>query len=148
LYAQLYFYDAVDALNYWKRRNPNPRRQILAIIQQALSQSNPFCQVFLHACDILRRLDSGTLAIHIVDNPDSDQCRYNAPTVYEIAAIIVGNDQDVNDGRDIILRPRAGGLQRISDLHSVYAPLHYVLLFPLGTAGWNANLKLQPAKTK
>ena len=32
--------------------------------------------------------------------------------------------------------------ESISDLHSTYMPLHYVLLFPLGTAGWNPNLKL------
>jgi len=62
--------------------------------------------------------------------------------------VIVGNDQQVNDGRDIILRPRNGGLQRISDLNSAYAPLHYVLLFPLGTPGWNPSLKLCTTVTK
>ena len=62
--------------------------------------------------------------------------------------LIVGDDQDPNCGRDIILRPRVGGLQRISDLHSAYAPLHYVLLFPLSIAGWSPNLKLLPAETK
>ena len=147
-YAQLYFYDAADALNYRNQRNPNLRGEIIDIIQQALHQSNPFCQVFLHARDVLHQQHCGTLAIRIVNNPEADQRRYNAPTVDEIAVLIVGNDQDANDGRDIILRPRDGGLQRISDLHSAYAPLHYVLLFPLGTAGWNTNLTLHPAKVK
>ncbi len=49
--------------------------------------------------------------------------------------VIVGNDQDVNTGHDIILQPCVGGLQCISDLYSAYAPLHYVLLFPLNTVG-------------
>ncbi len=62
--------------------------------------------------------------------------------------LIVGNDQEANDGWDIILQPYDGGLQHISDLHSAYAPLHYVLLFPVGTAGWNTNLTLHPTKVK
>jgi hypothetical protein len=68
--------------------------------------------------------------------------------VDEVAAVVVGNDQQPNDGRDILLRPRDGGLQRISDLHSAYALLYYVLLFPLGTPGWHVNLKLQTPERK
>ncbi len=62
--------------------------------------------------------------------------------------LIVGNKQDINSSQDIILWPCDGGLQRISDLHSAYAPLHYMLLFPLGTAGWNPNLTLQTVDPK
>jgi hypothetical protein len=147
-YTQLYFYDPADALNHRKRRNPNLRGQILHTIQQALHHSNPFCQLFLNARDVLRRETVGSLAIRIINNPETDQRRYNAPTVDELAVLVIGNDQDVTEGRDIILRPRHGGLQRISDLHSAYAPLHYVLLFPMGTSGWNTNLTLHPPNAK
>ena len=148
LYAQLYFYDADDVLNHRKRQNPNLRRELLDTIQQCLCQSNPFSHMFLNACNILHQQPFGNLAIWIVTDPEKDHHRYNLPTVDKIAVIIVGNNQQVNDGHDIILRPRDGGLQRISDLHSAYAPLHYVLLFPLGTPGWNTSLKLCTPATK
>jgi hypothetical protein len=147
-YAQLYFYDADDVLNHRKRRNPNLRREIIDSIQQCFSQSNPFSHVFLNAHNILQQQHVGSLAVHIVADPEKDHRRYNTPTVDEIAVVIVGNDQQSNDGRDIILRPRDGGLQQISNLHSAYAPLHYVLLFPLGTPEWNPSLKLRPPTTK
>ena len=147
-YAQLYFYNADNAIRYRKRHNPNLRRELLDIIQQSLYECNPFSKVFLHARNVLHRLNSGSLAIQIVADPQTDQHQYNAPTVNEIAVLIVRNEQDVNGGRDIILQPHDGGLQRISDLHSAYAPLHYVLLFPLGTAGWNPNLTLQTTDPK
>ncbi len=98
VYAQLYFYDADDVIHYRTRRNPNLWGEIIDILHRSLSECNPFSQVFLHACDILHRINSGNLAIHIVADPLTDQRRYNIPTVDEIAVVIVGNDQDVNTG--------------------------------------------------
>ena len=54
-------------------------------------------------CDILCHLNSRSLSIQIVADPQTEQCRYNAPTIDEIAVLIVRNDQDVNSGGDIIL---------------------------------------------
>ena len=44
----------------------------------------------------MRQVDSGTLAIRIVADPETDLCRYNTPTVDEIAVLIVGDNQDPN----------------------------------------------------
>lgn len=41
-----------------------------------------------------------------------------------------------------MLRRRSGRIERISDLSPLYAPLHYVLLFPWGTKGWTYTLRL------
>jgi hypothetical protein len=98
LYAQLYFYDTDNALNHRKRQNPNLHREVLDTIQQSLCHCNPFSRVFLNVHDILRQQRFGNLAIHIVADPKKDQRRYNAPTVDEIAVVIIGNDQQVNNG--------------------------------------------------
>ena len=121
---------------------------MLDTIQQCLCHCNPFSRVFLNARNILQQQCFSNLTIRIVTDPEKDQHRYNPPTINEIAVVIVGNDQQVTDSCDIILRPRDGGLQRISDLHSAYTPLHYVLLFPLGTPGWNPSLKLHMTAPK
>ena len=54
--------------------------------------------------------------------------------------------------QDVVLRPRAAAdgrnLQRISECHRAYEPLHFVLLFPLGTDGWHPQLQQQPPVRK
>jgi hypothetical protein len=71
-YAQLYFYDANDAINHCKWRNPNLRRELLDTIQQCLCHCNPFSCVFLNAHDILRQQRFSNLAIRIITDPEKD----------------------------------------------------------------------------
>lgn len=58
-----------------------------------------------------------------------DRRRYNAPTADENGILIFGNDGDKNAGmRDIVLRNRSDGLERISDMHRFYDVPHHGLL--------------------
>ncbi|CAG8598507.1 20118_t:CDS:2, partial [Racocetra persica] len=58
---------------------------------------------------------------------DKTKCHDMAP---DIAAIMVGNGHEVNlTSCDILLRTHDGNLQRISEFHLLYNPLHYILLF-------------------
>ncbi|XP_074649050.1 uncharacterized protein LOC141904363 [Tubulanus polymorphus] len=54
---------------------------------------------------------------------------------------------DVCGNADVIVQFREGGLKKISNLHRSYDPLHYVLLFPYGTDGWQLGLKTTDNKT-
>ena len=73
-----------------------------------------------------------------------DPRRYNLPNdSNEIAAIIPGNgSEDVKKDRDIVLHWQDGRLEEISNLHPLYAPLHYVLLFPSGEYGWHPRIPI------
>jgi hypothetical protein len=84
------------------------------------------------------------LRIHV--NIQQDQRQYNAPVVDEIAAIIPGDGTDADNTRDIILHRVGGPLQRISEIHPAYTPLHYVLLFPYGECGWHVGIPLHDAQ--
>ncbi len=44
---------------------------------------------------------------------------------------------------DIVILSTNGYFQRVSPLHSAYAPLHYVLLFPNGRNGWHDGIPLK-----
>ena len=57
---------------------------------------------------------------------------YNLPTTSEIAMLIVGDIDDLNEDRDIIIQTQSGELQRIHELHPLYLPLQYPLLFATG----------------
>jgi hypothetical protein len=50
--------------------------------------------------------------------------------------------------RDICLRLHNGNLQRISETHPSYDPLHYVLLFPKGDDGWHINIPLKESQKR
>ena len=55
--------------------------------------------------------------------------RYNAPTVNEVAVLLVDEDKGP---RDIILHCRDNQIKRVSKLHRSYDPLQYPLMFPRG----------------
>ena len=44
---------------------------------------------------------------------------------------------------DIVVRKTDGGLSEIADTHRSYNPLHFVLLFPIGSDVWRISRKLQ-----
>ena len=102
-------------------RNPNLLPDTTLLLQQTLYTFNRYSQFYLHTHEILRRDPSKDIAFCIMSDPATDLRRYNLPTVDEIAFIIPGDETQAVDPRDIILRPRSGGLQHISDLHA-YIP--------------------------
>ena len=42
---------------------------------------------------------------------------------------------------DLVINKRGGGLEKISDLNPKAMPLHFTLLFPEGTYGYDQDLK-------
>jgi hypothetical protein len=142
-YAQLYFYDPVDALNYRMNRNKDLSRETMDCLQNMLLRVNRYKTLFFHAFEILESTPSRELGIRIIADPSTDLRRYNDPTVDEIAVIVPGDQEHARDPRDIILHRRGGDLEFIHDHHRAYAPLHYVLLFPYGTHGWTYGLPLE-----
>ena len=57
---------------------------------------------------------------------------------------MIGDEQETeHQNCDIILQPHEGGMQRISEIHCAYAPLHYVLIFPRGENGWHPNIPIR-----
>ncbi|PNX73420.1 ATP-dependent DNA helicase PIF1 [Trifolium pratense] len=59
----------------------------------------------------------------------------------EVAALIVGDFDSTEDGRDIVVRKQDGRLKRIHETHPKYIPLQYPLLFPHGEDQYDEKLK-------
>ncbi|GKA76485.1 putative PIF1 DNA helicase/replication protein A1-like protein [Tanacetum coccineum] len=66
--------------------------------------------------------------------------QYNAPTVSEVAAIIINDFGDVHPTRDIVVEQKDTGPQRVSELHPSYMALQYPLLFPYGEDGFHEKI--------
>jgi hypothetical protein len=93
---------------------------------------------------VAERLQGGAieLSFRLVNDRRTDLRHYNAPTTNEVGALMVGGDVDEADARNIVIHSTNGYFQRVSPLHSAYALLHYVLLFPDGCNGWHDNIPL------
>ncbi|GFS97808.1 helitron_like_N domain-containing protein [Nephila pilipes] len=65
--------------------------------------------------------------------------RFNAPTVDEVAIIIVG---DQFQFRDIVLYRRNEQLTKVSETHRCYDALQYPIIFWDGADGYNFSVKM------
>ncbi|CAG8778985.1 13049_t:CDS:2, partial [Rhizophagus irregularis] len=100
-------------------------------LQQMLHDINPYVNQFRQAGNLLKHNPSLDLKLVITNNRTKDPQRYNTPNASEVAAIMIGNGQEIeHQNRDIVLQPHEGNIKQISELHCAYTPLHYVLMFP------------------
>ncbi|RDX46067.1 hypothetical protein OH76DRAFT_1330930, partial [Lentinus brumalis] len=147
IYAQLYIYDdqqaALDARSANNDHELN--RGVMAELQGMFMEHNPLVPLYRAAHEWFMRQPAeqrNDLIARIVLEPTADGRRYNLPTASEVAAIIPGSGENeaVDKHRQIAIRLQSGDLQFISHLNPLYAPLHYVLLFPRGQQGWHINI--------
>ncbi|KAF8805649.1 hypothetical protein BYT27DRAFT_7296327 [Phlegmacium glaucopus] len=153
-YAQLYVYDPHLAYRYRVSRNPNLSLHTMVTLQDVMYHQNTYSAIYQHAYEVLEMYDAPDFTMKLCVLPGNDPRRYNLPTTDEVGVILPGGDDFRGDYRDIIihLRPQHYHnrhdhrehlqLQRINEGHPAYAPLHYVLLFPYGEAGWFQGLSV------
>ncbi|KAF8841619.1 hypothetical protein BDN67DRAFT_900978, partial [Paxillus ammoniavirescens] len=144
-YAQLYIHDPQAALGYCCCRNENLCPATMEIVQTVLSEYHFYAGIYKHAYEVLQQheqVEDVVIRLHCA--PGQDQRRHNLPTADEIAVVLPGDGSQPHDSRDIILRLRwpDGPLQRISEGHSAYACLHYMVFFPYGEDGWHWGLRM------
>ncbi len=106
-----------------------------------LHECNPYARIYQTA---MGPLQGGVveLSLRLLNDRRTDLWHYNAPTTDEVGALMVGGNVDEANARDIDICLTNGYFQCVSPLHSAYAPLHYVLLFPNGRNGWHDGIPL------
>jgi hypothetical protein len=82
------------------------------------------------------------VSLRLFRNRQRDPRVYNMPELDEVAALIVGDIGDEEEGRDIVVRERDGYLQRIHETHAKYIPMQYPLLFPFGEDQYQEKVPL------
>ena len=145
VFAQIYIYDPAEQLAQRQGNNRNLNPQIMAIIQAVIHQSHPYMELYRQAFEVMSEKppeERSTVAMRLCAERHQDLRRYNLPTANDEVAVIIPGDgsEECSDHRDIILRLRGGGLQRMSHLHPSYSTLHYPILFPHGEDGWHIDI--------
>ena len=69
--------------------------------------------------------------LRLIGSRNSDGRRYNLPTVFEVAGLIISDIDPEEKYRDIVIETQSETLQRINELHLSYIPLQYPLLLSL-----------------
>nr|KYP33080.1 hypothetical protein KK1_046107 [Cajanus cajan] len=124
-------------------KNSNPlHTEIVSDIKEMLDSHNPYVQTYRMVQDRLKKSNAHSLKFRIIGKRGKYGRRYNLPTVFEVAALVVGDFDAGNDESDIILETQQGYLQPISVVSFAYLLLHYPLLFPHEEDGYSDDILL------
>ncbi|KAF6172160.1 hypothetical protein GIB67_003852 [Kingdonia uniflora] len=118
-YAQLHIYNPGVDINTRHKRNPRLNRYVLQVIQDTLVRSNPFCELYCHAHEVLEDVASEDKEFNVPEyhySISTDHRRYNMPTTDEITVILPGDGSQISGVRYIIMYYKVDqGLMHISE---------------------------------
>ncbi|UYV81931.1 hypothetical protein LAZ67_21000181 [Cordylochernes scorpioides] len=137
-FLQVFFIGDSSAEVATRHRNfPITKPHIVSILQDMLHQHNPYVHLFKASIEKMPSPDY-KLVIKADKAPPGHHPRtFNAPTINEVAIVIV---QENCDRRDIVLSKRGSGVQRINEFHRSYDALQYPLVFWNGQDGYHFHI--------
>ncbi|KAF7807564.1 uncharacterized protein G2W53_039725 [Senna tora] len=144
-FAQLYIYDTHNEMSNRVNNTSSSKEDgqydasLVLQISQLLDSFNPLVMQYRTVKERLRYSNANDLRLKLIRKRNSDARTYNIPSASEVTALIVV-DFDMSTGeRDIIVENRYGLLQGIDELHPLYLPMQYPLLFPYGEDGYRVD---------
>ncbi|XP_057432625.1 uncharacterized protein LOC130725408 [Lotus japonicus] len=146
-FAQLYIYDTQNEnLNRMKPFIDGKKGDKLDIslvndLKQMIDENNILAKTFRKVRDYVMSNESTPIALRLFRKRGKDPRTYNLPTCDEIAALIIGDFDNIEVGRDIIVK-KDGVLSRIHETHTSFIPLQYPLVFSYGEDGWQEDIPL------
>ncbi|UYV70255.1 hypothetical protein LAZ67_7002292 [Cordylochernes scorpioides] len=137
-FLQVFFIGDSSAEVATRHRNfPITKPHIVSILQDMLHRHNPYVHLFKASIEKMPSPDY-KLVIKADKAPPGHHPRtFNAPTINEVAIVIV---QENCDRRDIVLSKRGSGVQRINEFHRSYDALQYPLVFWNGQDGYHFHI--------
>lgn len=142
-FAQIYICDPDEQINLRSSLNGGLDRNIVQQLQEMFFNVNPLARMYQRAAALLQSEPDNDFAITIHSDRSSSRGhrgQFLRPVTGEIAGV-VPSSSNTNAYRDIVIRRHGQGLMRIDELHPLYDPLQYVLMFPRGEQGWCAPIQ-------
>ncbi|MCH79953.1 ATP-dependent DNA helicase PIF1, partial [Trifolium medium] len=148
-FAQLYVFDTQNEVNNraacFRSTNKNLPKNTIDItlvkdLQDMIHSCNPLAKAYRKVKEAFQSGPECKLSLRLYRNREKDSRMHNIPTADEVAGLIVGDFDDSDIGRDVIINERHFGLTRIHETHVLFLPLQYPLIFPRGENGWEPNI--------
>jgi len=111
-------------------------------LTQMIDANNRLAKNFRKVRDLVEQNVTSDFCLRLLRNRSKDARMHNIPEVDEVAALIVGDTDSIEYGRDIIVRKESGHLERLHETHTSFIPLQYPLIFPYGEDGFSENIKI------
>ncbi|KAL1371277.1 hypothetical protein AAHE18_01G120100 [Arachis hypogaea] len=108
-----------------------------------IDQHNVLAHTFRIVRNYLNQGDIANIRLRLYRKRSKDARVYNLPSSNEVAALIVGDFDSGDAGRDIIVQLKSGHLQRIHETHTAFIPLQYPMMFPYGEDGYQEDIPLR-----
>ncbi len=144
VFSQLYVYDKEHELsNRHSRNSANMERKTLKELQDTMHENNPFVLEYLKAAEVIEQNPSQDVHLVLKASGTPDPRRYNLPTGNDIAIVIPQVGTKAPTYRDVILyksaadHPKGYTTVRINEMHPLYDPTAYPLLFIFGDKGYD-----------
>ena len=143
-FAQLYVHDPatqhtmrINNMNLpasLNKKQAEVLSRVMKNLQVLLTEVNPYVKDFQHIFEIPEEdIKDGKLVISCKQRPEgAHERRYNVQQSLSEVSVLANFEPG-----DLVLRKRGGGLQFVFDIHPSAQPLHFTLLFPFGTKGYN-----------
>ena len=112
--------------------------KVMKKLQDLMAEINPYVKDFQHICEIPdEEITEGKLVISCKARPQgAHERRYNQQSSFSEVSVLTNSEPG-----DLVLRKRGGGLKFVYDIHPSAQALHFTLLFPFGTDGYNSQTK-------
>ena len=139
-FSQIYICDSDEQVNIRTSLNGGLNQGIVRQLQDMIFATNPLARIYRRAAELLENDPQNDFRTAIHSDRSSSRGhpgQFLRPASGEIAAV-VPSSSSVTAYRDIVIRRHGHGLMRIDELHPLYDPLQYVLMFPHGEQGWCA----------
>ncbi|RYR14014.1 uncharacterized protein [Arachis hypogaea] len=142
-FVQLYIYDTQHEIMHRQgifRQTSEIDQELITELLKMIDTHNVIAQSFRRVREFYQCHPSEIFSLKLYSHRKVDRRTYNTPSCDEVAALIVGDFDSSDHGRDIIVRSTVGQLQRIYETHALYWPLQYPLLFPYGEDSYQLNI--------
>ncbi|XP_076258595.1 uncharacterized protein LOC143195400 isoform X2 [Rhynchophorus ferrugineus] len=139
-FLQIYFMgNSPQEIDLRCAHNNLVKRSIVEQLQTLFHQHNQLIILFKTALDLMPS-DNHKIVIRADKTPAGQHTRrFNAPTIDEVAIIVVGENLE---SRDIVLHRRNFQLQPIKETHRSYDALQYPIIFWQGEDGYDLSIKM------
>ncbi|XP_074373685.1 uncharacterized protein LOC141714035 [Apium graveolens] len=144
-FCQLYIYDTDNEISnrmQWIDLNDGDKidQEIVRGLLKMFDENNELVKRFRIARD--RFKESGIVDLEIILKVCRSQSgrENNIGPSDEVAGIMVGEQEETEECRDIIIQAKAGGFQRVTNVHPKLMALQYPILFPTGEDGYHKDI--------
>ncbi len=144
VFSQLYVYDREHELANRQKRNPDRMdEKTLQELQDMMHAHNPYVKEYIKAADMVQQNPSQDIQLVLKATGTPDPRRYNLPTGNDLAIVIPQVATNKPTYRDVVLyktandHPQGYTTVCINEMHPMYDPTAYPLLFVFGDKGYD-----------